>query len=483
MQDSSWKPDRASSIPLSLQIKQYIISKIENGEWPVGVKIPPQRTMAAVFEVNRSTVVAAIDELIADGILEGRSGSGTRVVNNSWTLLAPAAAPDWPSYVQSGVHRPNRAMVREINRAEFTPGIIRLGTGELSPDLHPHEMTRKVLERLPGRMTSLGYEEPKGLLPLREKVSAYLGTSGIQASPSSILIVSGALQALQLISLGLSPPGSTLLLEKPSYLFSLHMFQSAGVRLCGLPMDERGIMADRIPELAKRTKGAMLYTIPSFHNPTGTLMPEERRKELLDACEKAQLPVIEDDVYRELWLDEPPPPPLKAMDRSGLVLHLGSLSKTWSPGLRIGWVVGPEAVIDRLADLKMQTDYGSSSLSQWAAAELLSGGLYAPHLETVRTEMRKRRNRTLELLDSGFKDIASWEVPSGGFYIWLKLTPSLSMRELFEKGLQEGILLNPGSLYDPLPGPYLRISYSYASFEDLEKGLLKLSVLIRRLAR
>ncbi|MGX4588164.1 aminotransferase-like domain-containing protein [Paenibacillus chitinolyticus] len=483
MQDSGWKPDKTSSIPLSVQIKQYIIGKIENGEWPVGTKIPPQRAMAAVFEVNRSTVVAAVDELIADGILEGRSGSGTRVVNNSWTLLTPSAAPDWTSYVQSGVHRPNRTMIREINRAEFAPGMIRLGTGELSPALHPHEMTRKVLERLPGRMTSLGYEEPKGLLPLRERISAYLSTSGIHASPSSILIVSGALQALQLISLGLAQPGSTLLLEKPSYLFSLHMFQSAGVRLCGLPMDERGIMADRIPELAKRAKGAMLYTIPSFHNPTGILMPEDRRKELLEVCETAQLPVIEDDVYRELWLDEPPPPPLKAMDKNGLVLHLGSLSKTWSPGLRIGWVVGPEAVIDRLADLKMQTDYGSSSLSQWAAAELLSGGLYPRHLETVRTEMRRRRDRTLELLDSGFKDIASWKVPSGGFYIWLKLTRSLSMKELFEKGLQAGILLNPGSLYDPLSGPYLRLSYSYASLEDLEKGLLRLSALIRRLAR
>jgi GntR family transcriptional regulator of abcA and norABC len=481
MLNLDWKPDKSSPIPLYLQIKKYIKNKIETGEWPVGSKIPAQRTLAEVWKVNRSTIVTAVEELIAEGLLEGKSGSGTRIINNTWSLVTSNPPPDWNSYVQAGIHQPNLPTIQEINKAEFDPDIIRLGTGEPSPDLFPRDMMKNVFHRLPDHIDSLGYEEPRGLLYLREQLSKHLKRLGIDASPSSILIVSGALQALQLISIGLLQRGSTIFLEKPSYLYSLHVFQSAGMRLFGLPLDENGIQTKTIAYQKKRQNAALLYTIPTFHNPTGILMSEERRRELLEVCEKERLPIIEDDVYRELWLDSPPPPPLKAMDKNGLVLYLGSISKTLSPGFRIGWVVAPEPVIERLADIKMQTDYGSSSLSQWAVAEWLSGGLYHQHLEKVREELRIRRAVMIDALQRYFSDIATWTIPKGGFYIWVRILPSLSIRELFEKALDQGILLNPGNVYDQYATQYLRLSYSYASLTDLNKGIFRLAEVIRQL--
>ncbi len=457
--------------------------KISNGVWTIGYKLPPQRTLAKVLEVNRSTIVTAYDELIAEGLIVGKSGSGTRVVNNTWKLLATTPPPDWNSYVKLGTHKPNLPTIQEINQAEFTPNIIRLGTGELSPDLIPSNSMKEIFHLLSNREISYGYEEPKGLMPLREQITNYLKTIGISASPSSILIVSGALQALQLISVGLLHRGSTVLTEKPSYLHSLNVFQSAGMRLMGIPMDQEGIQVRLIPPFKKQQNAALLYTIPTFHNPTGVLMTADRRKHLLDTCQKEQLPLIEDDVYRELWLDEKPPQPMKAFDKHGLVLYLGSLSKSLSPGLRIGWIVGPEPVVEHLADIKMQTDYGSSSLSQWAAAEWFSSGLYNDHLNEVRKQLKIRRDFTLDILNKYFSDLAVWEKPTGGFYIWLRLLPPLSMRKLFEMALREGILLNPGNVYDQQAEQYLRISYSFAPLPHIEDGLKLLSKIVKTIAK
>ncbi|MCM3727073.1 PLP-dependent aminotransferase family protein [Neobacillus cucumis] len=480
---TDWKPNKSSPVPLHKQITDFMKEKISNGEWTIGYKLPPQRTLAKILGVNRSTIVTAYDELIAEGLIEGKSGSGTRVVNNTWNLLATSPPPDWNSYVKFGTHKPNLPTIQEINQAEFTPNIIRLGTGELSPNLIPSRSMKTIFHQLSNREISYGYEEPKGLLPLREQISNYLKTIGITASPSSILIVSGALQGLQLISVGLLHRGSTVLTEKPSYLHSLNVFQSAGMRLMGIPLDKEGIQANHIQQYKKQQKAALLYTIPSFHNPTGTLMTVERRKLLLDTCQQEQLPLIEDDVYRELWFDENPPKPIKAFDKHGLVLYLGSLSKSLSPGLRIGWIVGPEPVVEHLADIKMQTDYGSSSISQWAAVEWFSSGLYNEHLHEVRKQMKTRRDFTLDTLNKYFSDIAVWDKPTGGFYIWLRLLPSLSMRKLFEIALTEGILLNPGNVYDHQAEQYLRISYSFAPLPHIEDGLKRLSKIVKTIAK
>lgn len=477
--DLAWKPDRSAAATLQTQIEGFIRNKIANGEWTAGTKIPSQRTLAASFGVNRSTIVAVIGELVAMGLLEGDRGGGTRVSNHTWNLLAPTPPPDWLSYVKSGIHRPNLPTIQYINEAEFIPNIIRHGTGELSPDLLPTEKVQSILQNLPRHSLSLGYGETKGDLTLREQISRHVRRRGIEVSPSSILVVSGALQALQLIAIGLLKRGSTVLLEKPSYLYSVPIFQSAGMTLVGTPMDDQGIQPTALVRLKRQHQGTLLYTIPTFHNPTGTLMTEARRSQLMAVCREEGLPILEDDVYSDLWLDSLPPAPLKAVDSHGIVLYLGSLSKTMSPGLRVGWVIGPEAVIQRLADIKMQTDYGSSSLSQALATELLSSGIYEEHVQFVREQLRIRRDTTISSLQKHMMDIADWNIPRGGFYIWLRLYSSISSRELFEKMLKEGILLNPGTIYDRQANSYLRISYAYATLNEIKNGIEKLTSLVR----
>jgi GntR family transcriptional regulator of abcA and norABC len=295
------------------------------------------------------------------------------------------------------------------------------------------------------------------------------------------LIVSGSLQALHLISIGMLEPNSTIYTEKLSYIRSLGVFQSAKMNLTGIPMDEDGILPTMIEGGAKGT--SLLYTIPTFHNPTGTVMPAKRRIELLEWCSINRIPIIEDDAYRELWFEQPPPPPLKALDENGNVLYMGSISKSLAPGFRIGWLVGPEAVIEHLGDIKMQLDYGASSISQWALTELIESGRYEKHLQTVRVKLTDRRNIALSALDSYFKEIATWNIPQGGFYIWLKLRPKVNMYKLFHLAAEQNLLINPGSIYDYADNQYLRISYSYAETDELTDGLKRLSELVKTLSK
>ncbi|AJK67458.1 putative PLP-dependent transcriptional regulator [Bacillus amyloliquefaciens KHG19] len=473
---------KMKKLPKYIQIIQFIKEKIGNGEWPIGSKIPSQRTLAKHFEVNRSTVITALEELTADGLIEGRMGKGTVVTNNTWTLLAKNSAPDWDQYVISGIQQPSQKIVQEINKSESNSDLIQLSKGELSHEIFPLAVMKEIMGKVSQNIEAFGYEEPKGYLPLREALSGYLRTIGIQASPSSILIVSGALQALQLISMGLLQRGSTVYLDQPSYLYSLHVFQSAGMKLTGVPMDNDGLLPEHI-HMARGKRGrAILYTNPCFHNPTGILMSKKRREEILAASENAQLPIIEDDIYRELWIDEIPPDPIKTIDKNGHVLYIGSLSKTLSPGLRIGWIVGPEPVIERLSDIKMQTDYGSSSLSQRVAAEWFTSGEYQQHLEQVRSQLKVRRQLVMSLLETNLKNVAAWNMPKGGFFVWVKILPSLSMKLLYTKALTKGILLNLGSIYAQEKGNYIRLSYAYASLEDLQKGIYELGLMIKELA-
>lgn len=271
-----------------------------------------------------------------------------------------------------------------------------------------------------------------------------------------------------------------MLTEKMSYLHSLHVFQSSGIQLQGVPMDQNGIKADYISAYQKQYGAGLLYTIPTFHNPTGTVMSINRREELSALTKNERLPVIEDDAYGDLWLEKEPPPPLKSMDSEGNILYIGTLSKTVSPGLRIGWGVGPEPVIDRLADIKMQTDYGSSALSQWAACQWLSNGRYEKHLMGLRKELKIRRDAALCFLEMYVKDIAEWRVPEGGFYILVTFHKPLAVKQLFSRAIETGVLINPGALYLPEDRQSLRLSYSYAPLPDLEKGIKTIADIARR---
>lgn len=476
-----WQPDKSVQMPIYEQIVKYVCRKVSGGEWTVGMKLPSQRELARRWGINRSTVVTAMDELTSYGIIESGYGGGTRIAGNTWSVLMSEQGADWNRYIRAGEFRANQSTIQIINKLEFDD-YIRLGTGEPDPRLFPVEMMQKIMVELSENIMSLNYLEALGLKKLREVLSARLEKEGIYAPPSCILITSGSLQALQLIAICMLKRGSTVFAEAPSYLKSLQIFQSAGMNIQGIPMDKQGIryeiMENRIKGFNRNDYNHMLYTIPTFQNPTGILMSEDRREELFSFCQDYRLPVIEDSAYNQIWFDEKPPHSLKARDRSGMVLYLGTLSKSLAPGLRIGWVVGPESVVQRLGDVKMQTDYGASSLSQWVAARFLETGMYDEYLTGYRKEMKRRRDSALRVMEKYMGDKAEWRHPEGGFYIWTTLKGNMSTEQLFKKALDKKILLNPGNIYDFAVNKSLRISYAYEDTDAFEEGIKVLSKLM-----
>lgn len=477
-----WRPDKGSATPVYQQIVKFVCDKVASGEWPIGTRLPSQRALAEQLGVNRSTVTSAIDELTAYGVVAGCYGAGTQIVSNTWSLLLQQPAPDWGEFISSGFFRANINTIQAINRLEYVPDMTRLGTGELDPRLFPVDMLHSVLRRVSDCVSDLGYLGPLGLPELRQAISQHMEKLGIYAPPSCILITSGALQALQLISVCLLPSGSTVFTEAPTYLKSLQVFPSAGMRLSGIPMDAEGLEFWKIAPLLKPNRqqnAALLYTIPTNQNPTGIIMSEQRRRDLIQFCTENRLPIIEDGAYHELSFVDTPTP-LKAMDQNGTVLYLGSASKTLAPGLRIGWVIAPEPIVQRLGDVKMQTDYGASSVSQWIFTEFLTSGLYDSYLVQLKQTLRHRRDCALSVLERYYKKLATWRIPDGGFYIWLTLKDTIMMERLFERAAMERILLNPGDMYDFARNNSLRLSYVYTTPEEFEQAAIKLARIIEQ---
>lgn len=475
-----WQPDKEATLSLVKQITAYIKNKIRKGDWICGDKLPSQRELSRLFHVNRSTIVNALSELSAEGIIESTVGKGTVIANNTWSFLFSSETPNWSSYIEKGMHKSNLPTIQAINKYEFSDDIIRLSTGEISTSLMPHDMISQVLITLAKEQKTYSYLEPLGLYELRLALCHYLKRYGLSVSPKEILIVSGSLQALQLISLSLLGNASKVFVEDHSYAKSLNVFDFSGVQMVSVPTDQNGAIPWLIDN--KVMDGpSILYTIPTFHNPTGITMNLERRQELLEWCKNNNFPIIEDNAYGELYFDRLPPASIKSLDDSGNVLHLGSISKSLAPGFRLGWIIGPQPIIERLGDIKMQTDYGANSISQWLLTRLLEEGFYETHLTKLRSELQERCKYLLELLEENFSDIASWNEPEGGFYIWVKFHKAISTRRLFDLALKENLLINPGYIYGFHENYYVRLSYCYASKEDMADGVKKLSHIAKAL--
>ncbi|KIL72785.1 PLP-dependent aminotransferase family protein [Bacillus badius] len=464
--------------PRYLQIVHLIREKIEKGEWVVGSKIPTQRAIAEQFHVNRSTVVTAIEILKAEGLLEGRAGSGVYIVNNQWSLSAAISPPNWDDLAQWSLQPPSNHTVQLINELENRKDLIQLSKGELGPDLFPQSEISEALAKVSGQLHGFGYGNGLGDSGLRAEISKHMEKYGLSIAPESILIVSGALQALTLITIGILKKGSAVFLEIPSYLHSVNLFRTADITIKPVAVTKNGLDMKELFQ-QKITKGASaLYVNPTYQNPTGTTMSTEQRQQLMEKCRYFQLPVIEDDIFRDLWIDEPAPAPLKTFDQAGQVLYVGSFSKTIAPGLRIGWLAGPEDVIHRLSDVRMQTDYGSSYLSQVLIRELLRSGLYEQHLQKVRSRLRERRAFLLQALALHLSEYATWHAASGGFFIWVTLKKKINMYQLFKACLSSGVLINPGFIYNE-SGPSIRLSYAYEEIEKMEAGIIKLKDVLK----
>lgn len=467
-----WQPDKQGNTPVYQQIAQWLERQIIQGDLPPGAALPAERALAQRLGVNRGTVSAAYEELRAAGLLQSWQGSGTWVSRHLWGVQR---VPNWHKYTNGGAFLPAYPLVKRIQEACFDPSIVNLAKAELATPLIPTFQPQELQELLQSQL-QLGYMHPKGDPGLREVLSRHLRDQyGIAASPEEILVTSGAQQALHLISLCLLSPGDAVAMEGPSYSYSLPLFTTAGLRLYRLSMDEEGIVPGDIRGLHQENKLRMVFVNPTYHNPTGLVMSESRRREVLDLCMELRIPLVEDDAYGALAMkgSRKPPQPIKAMDSSGAVLYVNSVSKTIAPGLRIGWLVGPRSVVERLADAKQQMDFGTSSVSQQLARRFLESDRWRAQIERLATYLCTQREAMLTALDLHLSDCAEWNVPEGSYHVWCRLREPVGERQLLDAAIREGVVFTPGSVYGAEEG-WMRLTYSWEAPDAIGAGIRRL---------
>ncbi|GIO30431.1 MULTISPECIES: MocR-like pyridoxine biosynthesis transcription factor PdxR [Paenibacillus] len=477
-----WKPDRHSKKPLYEQIADHLEQRISYGEFPPGSLLPSERKLAEQLGVNRSTVILAFGELRSMGIIESRPGSGTHVSKYKWGAV-PKHTPNWKRYAEGGSFLPNLPFLRRIREAlQQNPDLIDFASGELSADLSPLGEITELMGAQPSP-SYLGYDHPQGYMPLRQAVASYLDRyRGVQTTESSVLITSGSQQSLYLITQCLLSPGDAVAIEDPSYHYSLPMFQSAGLRIFGLPADEGGIRPEEIRSLVKKHRIKMIFVNPNFQNPTGALLPDDRRGKLLEIASELGLPIVEDDPYSLTDYDGLDRPSLKSMDRVGSVLYIGSLSKIAASGLRVGWMVAPHSIVERLADARQQMDFGLSVIPQQVAARFLESPYFEPHLERLRMQLRLKRDLLIDALHQALPKLIRFHVPQGGIHLWCQLVPEVNDAKLLEEAIKKGVVFVPGSVYGSDSG-YVRFTFGRAKAENIGTGIAKFAEALRALIR
>ena len=361
---------------------------------------------------------------------------------------------------------------------------ISFALGAPSADLLPLSALQACLVRALATSgpAGLGYTAVEGLEGLRLALAAHLAARGVRAGPEEIMITSGATQGLALVAQALLEPGDEVAVEAPTYLGALQVLAAAGARPMGVPLDEGGLRVDLLESLLARRRIRLVLVQAAQHNPTGATLPPERRERLLALGRRYGVPILEDDVYGELWHAPPDPLPLKALDRGGLVLSLGSFSKTVAPGLRVGWLVGPRTVIRRLALVKQFADLNSNTLAQLALEQFLSGGEYARHLALVRRAYAERRAAMLAAL-AAVPRLQVGAGARGGFYLWCRLADGLAARRLAGAAARVGVAVLPGeAFYPPAAGQdgrdRLRLSFSGAAPAAIAEGVARLAALL-----
>lgn len=473
-----WKPTRSSGKPVYKQIEEHIEHRILLGEFPPGSSLPSERTLAKELQVNRSTIVAAYEELRAAGIIESKRGSGWTVSKDIWGI-SRKRVPNWRQLVETGSFLPNLPLMRHIRKETQENDLIDMASGELSADLFPQQSFRSIMAQQEFDC-HLGYENPQGNYILRQTITDHVHAwREIDCTPSSILVTSGAQQALHLIVQCLLKPGDAVAIEDPSYCYSLPVFQSAGLRTFLLPVDRYGINPDDVTKLHRKHRIKMVFVNPNFQNPSGTLLDLARKKRLLALSAEYGIPIVEDDPYSLTSFTGEKIPTLKSLDRNGTVLYISSLTKIVASGLRIGWIIGPQTVVERLADAKQQVDFGHSIFPQWVAQQFLASEGFGGHLEKLRAELKQKRDMLVYSLQQQLQDEVEFYTPEGGIHLWCKLKRKISERRLLQEAIKQGVVFVPGSVMGSTEG-YARFTFGRAEKHLIEEGVARFADAFRR---
>jgi 2-aminoadipate transaminase len=401
----------------------------------------------------------------------------------------------WEDRFAQRTQRMTSSVIRELLKITEKPEIISFAGGLPAPEVFPRKEIGAACERILKEegSSALQYGATEGFLPLRELLVRHMARYGIKVTPDNVLITSGSQQGLELIGKLFLNPGDRVLTESPTYLGALQAWSACQPEYLTVSTDDEGLDVSRLEE-ELRAGPKFLYVLPNFQNPSGVTLSRPRRRRLVELANHYGVPVVEDDPYGQLRYEGEHLPPLVQLDAeyhgcangehefTGDVLYLSTLSKTLAPGLRVGWIVGPEAVIHRLVQMKQGADLHTSTFCQMVAHEVARQGFLDRHVRDIRQVYGDRRDAMLEALSRHFPEGVTWTRPQGGLFLWVTLPPPLDSARLFDAALRENVAFVPGAPFFPRGGGEraLRLNFSYCAPPLIEEGIRRLGDVIRR---
>lgn len=357
---------------------------------------------------------------------------------------------------------------------------VYFGDGAPAPEAMPVERLREASSRAwddaPG---ALGYGDGEGYGPLREFIADWMQPRGIHASAPNILVTAGSTQGIELVCRIMLDPGDTIIVENPTFLGALEIFETYQVNIATVGMDEGGMVIDDLAEvLAREPRAKVIYTMPTFQNPTGATMPLERRHRLLQLARQHNVLVVEDDPYEALQYDGEQIAPLRALDDN--VVHLGTFSKTIAPAIRTGWAVAPKPIFDLMLSARQLMDLHNDRITMRTVYHCAEGFL-ANHMQRVRPIYKARRDAMLAALEAEMPGNTSWSRPDGGFFVWITLPEQIDVATFGTIAADHGVIYFPGHWFMPNQGQrnVIRLSFSTVTEDRIREGIRRLGAALR----
>jgi 2-aminoadipate transaminase len=392
------------------------------------------------------------------------------------------AAPEWPALFARRASLGGDELTAILSLAATTD-VITFSGGFPAPETFPTDVLQDLLPRLAREQAAvaLQYSPTEGLPAAREAVAQLLEQrQGRPADPAEVLITSGGIEGLALITRTMIEPGDRVLVEAPTYLGAIMAFAGFEAEVEGVPMDDEGLRIDALEAaLTSGRPAKLLYVIPDHQNPSGRSLSEQRRRDVVEVCRRHGVLLVEDVAYRELAFDGHAASSLWSL-APDVVLQLGTFSKVLVPGVRLGWAVGPAAVVTAMTAAKQNTDQCAGALGQMLMAEYVRGGHLAGTLEIARPLYRRRATAMLDALAEHMPEGVTWTRPTGGFFVWLTAPEHVDTRALVAPAARLGVAYVPGAPFytDLRGGNEIRLSYSRADEDSIREGIRRLASLL-----
>ncbi len=379
--------------------------------------------------------------------------------------------------------------IRELLKYASVPGVISFAGGLPNPQSFPVEELREITDRVLTEKgsTALQYGTTEGLPELREAIAKRMTEQkGFKADLNNIVIMSGSQQALDILGKLYMEPGKVAIVEGPTYLAALGAFRPYGGDIVGVKMDHDGLDTELLEDTMKKLRAEgkvvpFIYTIPTFQNPSGVTMSEERRKHLLEIAAEYDVMVVEDDPYGELRYAGKELPNLKAMDKDGRVIYFGTVSKILAPGLRTGWIIGSEEIVGKFVIAKQAADLCTNTLSQSIIAESFSSGMVDEHIPKIRELYSRKRNLMLDVLEDTMPEGVTWTKPEGGMFLWVWVPESINTKDMFPEALEKKVAYVIGEAFYPDRSVKnaMRLNFTFSSDEEIKEGVKRLAATIK----